>query len=224
MALLKAELTQAIVDYLARHSGQDDVLARIERETLEMPEAAMATPPDEGALLTMLARLMNARQALEVGTFLGYGAISIARGLAEGGRLTCLELEEKYAAIARANLEDAGVADRVEILVGPAEELLKGMPEEPTYDFAFLDADKTSYPTYYDLIVPRLQPGGLLVIDNVLLGGGVVDPQSERQRIVADLNDRITADERVESVMIFVADGVTLVRRRDVSAETSPRA
>ena len=221
MALLKAELTQAIVDYLARHSGQDDVLARIERETLEMPEAAMATPPDEGALLTMLARLMNARQGLEVGTFLGYGAISIARGLAEGGRLTCLELQEKYAAIARANLEDAGVADRVEILVGAAEELLKGMPEEPTYDFAFLDADKTSYPTYYELIVQRLQPGGLLVIDNVLLGGGVVDPQSERQRIVADLNDRITADERVESVMIFVADGVTLVRRRDVSAETS---
>jgi caffeoyl-CoA O-methyltransferase len=221
MALLKAELTQAIVDYLARHSRQDDVLARIERETLQMPEAAMATPPDEGALLTMLARLMNARRALEVGTFLGYGAISIARGLGEGGRLTCLELEEKYAVIARANLEDAGVADRVEILVGPAEELLKGMPEEPTYDFAFLDADKTSYPTYYDLIVPRLQPGGLLVIDNVLLGGGVIDPQSERQRIVADLNDRITADERVESVMIFVADGVTLVRRRDVSAETS---
>ena len=184
----------------------------------------MATPPDEGALLTMLARLTNAKRALEVGTFLGYGAISIARGLGEGGRLTCLELREKYAAIARANLEDAGVADRVEILVGPAEELLKGMPEEPTYDFAFLDADKTSYPAYYELIVPRLQPGGLLVIDNVLLGGGVVDPQSERQRIVADLNDRITADERVESVMIFVADGVTLVRRRDVSAETSPTA
>ena len=88
MALLKAELTQAIVDYLARHSGQDDVLARIERETLEMPEAAMATPPDEGALLTMLARLTNAKRALEVGTFLGYGAISIARGLGEGGRLT----------------------------------------------------------------------------------------------------------------------------------------
>ena len=95
------------------------------------------------------------------------------------------------------------------------------MPEEPTYDFAFLDADKTSYPTYYELIVPRLQPGGLLLIDNVLLGGGVVDPQSERERIVADLNDRITADDRVDSVMIFVADGVTLVRRRDVSAETS---
>jgi caffeoyl-CoA O-methyltransferase len=221
MALLKAELTQGIVDYLARHSRQDDVLGRIERETLEMPEAAMATPPDEGALLTMLARLTGATRALEVGTFVGYGAISIARGLAEGGKLTCLELEEKYAAMARANLKDAGVDDRVEILVGPAEELLRGMPEEPTYDFAFLDADKTSYPTYYELIVPRLQPGGLLLIDNVLLGGGVVDPQSERERIVADLNDRITADDRVDSVMIFVADGVTLVRRRGVSAETS---
>jgi caffeoyl-CoA O-methyltransferase len=221
MALLKAELTQGIVDYLARHSRQDDVLGRIERETLEMPEAAMATPPDEGALLTMLARLTGATRALEVGTFVGYGAISIARGLAEGGKLTCLELEEKYAAMARANLKDAGVDGRVEILVGPAEELLRGMPEEPTYDFAFLDADKTSYPTYYELIVPRLQPGGLLLIDNVLLGGGVVDPQSERERIVADLNDRITADDRVDSVMIFVADGVTLVRRRGVSAETS---
>jgi caffeoyl-CoA O-methyltransferase len=221
MALLKAELTQGIVDYLARHSRQDDVLGRIERETLEMPEAAMATPPDEGALLTMLARLTGATRALEVGTFVGYGAISIARGLAEGGKLTCLELEEKYAAMARANLKDAGVDDRVEILVGPAEELLRGMPEEPTYDFAFLDADKTSYPTYYELIVPRLQPGGLLLIDNVLLGGGVVDPQSERERIVADLNDRITADDRVDSVMVYVADGGTLVRRRDVSAETS---
>jgi caffeoyl-CoA O-methyltransferase len=220
MALLKGQLTQAIVDYLARHSGQDDVLARIERETLERPEAAMATPPDEGALLTMLARLMRAERALEVGTFMGYGAISIARGLVEGGRLTCLELDEKYAEIARANLKDAGVDDRVEVLVGPAEETLRGLPEEPTYDFVFLDADKTSYPAYYELIVPRLQPGGLLVIDNVLLRGGVVDPQSERERVVADLNDRITADERVDSVMIFVADGVTLVRRRDVSAET----
>lgn len=215
MALLKAELTQAIVDYLARHAGQDEVLARIERETLEMPEAAMATPPDEGALLTMLVRLMKAERALEVGTFVGYGAISIARGLAPNGRLTCLELQEKYAEMARANLKDAGVDDRVDVLVGPADETLKRLPEEPTYDFVYLDADKTSYPTYYELIVPRLKPGGLLVIDNVLLGGRVIDPQSERERLVADLNDRITEDERVESVMIFVADGVTLARRRN---------
>jgi caffeoyl-CoA O-methyltransferase len=215
MALLKAQVTQDTVDYLARHSRQDDVLARIERETLEMPQAAMATPPDEGALLTMLVRLMRAERALEVGTFVGYGAISIARGLPEGGRLTCLELDESFAAMARENLKDAGVDDRVEIVVGPAADTLAAMPEEPTYDFIFLDADKTSYPAYYELIVPRLKPGGLLVVDNVLLGGGVINPQSERERIVADLNHRITEDDRVDSVMIFVADGVTLVRRRE---------
>ena len=220
MALLKAQVTQDTVDYLARHSRQDEVLARIERETLEMPEAAMATPPDEGALLTMLAKLVGAERALEVGSFVGYGAISIARGLADGGRLTCLELEEKWAAVAQANLEDAGVADRVEIVVAPAEESLKRLPEDSGFDFVFLDADKTSYPRYYELIVPRMRPGGLLLIDNVLLGGGVVDPQSERERIIAELNDRITADDRVESVMIFVADGVTLVRRRDDAAAT----
>jgi caffeoyl-CoA O-methyltransferase len=215
MALLKAQVTQDTVDYLARHSRQDDVLARIERETLEMPQAAMATPPDEGALLTMLVRLMRAERALEVGTFVGYGAISIARGLPEGGRLTCLELDDGFAATARENLKDAGVDDRVEIVVGPAADTLAAMAEEPTYDLVFLDADKTSYPSYYELIVPRLNPGGLLVVDNVLLGGGVINPQSEREHIVADLNDRITEDDRVDSVMIFVADGVTLVRRRD---------
>ena len=124
MALIKTQITQEIADYLARHSRSDEVLERVARETAEMPRAEMATTPDEAALLTMLARLLGARQALEVGTFTGYGAISIARGLADGGRLTCLELEEKYAAIARRNLEDAGVADRVEIIVGPALESL----------------------------------------------------------------------------------------------------
>ena len=174
----------------------------------------MATPPDEGALLTMLARLMNARQALEVGTFLGYGAISIARGLAEGGRLTCLELEEKYAAIARRNLEDAGVADAVEIIVGPALESLRAMSAEPTFDYVFLDADKTGYPDYYEEIIARLLPGGLLLIDNVLLGGQVTAPQDERERIMDALNERVTGDERVDSAMVLVADGLTFVRRR----------
>ncbi len=135
MALIKTEVTQEVVDYLARHARQDEVLERVARETAAMPRAVMATTPDEAALLTMLARLLGARRALEVGTFTGYGAISIARGLADGGRLTCLELDEEYAAIARRNLEDAGVADRVEIVVGPALESLRAMPAEPTFDY-----------------------------------------------------------------------------------------
>ena len=214
MALGKTEVTQEVADYLARHAREDAVLERVARETGEMPMAVMATTPDEAALLTMLARLVGARHALEVGTFTGYGAICIARGLADGGRLTCLELEEEYAAIARRNLEDAGVGDRVEIVVGPALTSLRAMPAEPTFDYVFLDADKSGYPDYYDELVPRLLPGGLLLIDNVLLGGGVTDPQDERQRTMDALNDRVTADERVDSVMVLVADGLTFVRRR----------
>jgi len=214
MALIKTEVTQEIVDYLARHAKQDEVLERVARETAQMPHAVMATTPDEAALLTMLARLVGARRALEVGTFTGYGAISIARGLADGARLTCLELDEEYAAVARRNVEDAGVADRVEIVVGPALDSLRSMPAEPRFDYVFLDADKPGYPDYYEEIVPRLVPGGLLLIDNVLLRGRVTDPEDERDRIMDALNDRVTADERVDSVMVLVADGLTFARRR----------
>jgi caffeoyl-CoA O-methyltransferase len=214
MALIKTEVTQEVVDYLARHARQDEVLERVARETAAMPRAVMQTTPDEAALLTMLARLVGARRAIEVGTFTGYGAISIARGLAGGGVLTCLELDEEYAAIARRNLEDAGLADRVEIVVGPALESLRAMPAQPTFDFAFLDADKESYPDYYEELVPRLLSGGLLLIDNVLLGGAVTDPSDERERIMDALNDRVTADERVDSAMVLVADGLTFARRR----------
>jgi caffeoyl-CoA O-methyltransferase len=214
MAQIKAQVTQELVDYLARHSRQDEVLARVERETARMPNAMMATTPDEAALLTMLARLVGARQALEIGTFTGYGAISIARGLAAGGGLTCLEVSAEYAEIARANVEAAGLSDRVSIRIGPAAEALRAMPEEPTFDYVFIDADKTGYPTYYDLVVPRLVQGGLLLLDNVLLRGAVLDPSDERSRVIDALNDRVTADERVDSVMVFVADGLTLVRKR----------
>jgi caffeoyl-CoA O-methyltransferase len=214
MAQIKTQITQELVDYLARHARQDEVLASVERETSKLPNAVMATTPDEAALLAMLARLVGARRALEVGTFTGYGAISIARGLAEGGSLTCLEVSEEYAEIARGNVEAAGLADRVEIVVGAAREALAAMPEEPTFDYVFIDADKTGYPEYYELVVPRMVQGGLLLLDNVLLRGGVLEPSDERTRIINDLNNRVTADERVDSVMVFVADGLTLVRKR----------
>jgi caffeoyl-CoA O-methyltransferase len=214
MARMKTQVTPELADYVARHARQDEVLVRVERETSELPAAKMATTPDEAALLTMLARLIGARRALEIGTFTGYGAISIARGLVESGRLTCLEVSEEYAAIARRNLADAGLLDRVEVLVGPAAETLRTMPEEPTFDFVFIDADKQGYPTYYDLVLPRLVPGGLLLLDNVFLGGDVVAPNDDRTRTMNELNDRVTADERVDSVMILVADGLTLVRKR----------
>jgi caffeoyl-CoA O-methyltransferase len=214
MPSLKQPPTDQIAAYLLRHSRQDDVLAQVAAETAEMPSAGMMSTPDEAALLTMLARLMGARRALEVGTFTGYGAISIARGLAPDGRLTILELRDEFAEIARRNLSAAGLLDRTEFILGPAEESLAAMPSEPTFDFVYLDADKTGYPGYYDLILPRMVAGGLLLIDNVLLRGAVLDPQDDRAKTVDDLNNRITADNRVDSVMVLVADGLTLVRKR----------
>ena len=214
MPPIKAPYNEAIGEYLVRHSRQDDVMKRVAAETAEMPNAMMMSPPDEAALLTMLARLVGARYALEVGTFTGYGAIAIARGLADGGRLTCLEVSEEFASIARRNLDDAGLLDRVDIVVGPADESLRSMPEQPTFDYVYLDADKTSYPTYYDLLIPRLEPGGLLLIDNVLLRGAVLERHDDRARTIDDLNNHITADDRVDSVMVHVADGLTLVRKR----------
>ena len=201
-------------DYLTRFSGQDEVLARVARDTSELPDAEMQSRADQGGLLTILALMLDAKVAIEVGTFTGYGAICIARGLAPGGHLTCLEVSEEYAEIARRNLASAGLDDRVTVQLGPADTALAQLAEEPHVDLAYVDADKTGYPAYYDALVPRLRPGGVLALDNTLLGERVLDPDNERGAAMNALNERIAADERVESVLLGLSDGVTLVRRR----------
>jgi caffeoyl-CoA O-methyltransferase len=210
----KAVVTPEVLEYLAEHARQDEVLAKVERETAELPNAMMQVSVDQGSLLELLTRLIGAQAALEIGTFTGYSAICIARGLGEGGRLTCLELSEEYAATAQRYIEEAGLDDRVEIKVGPAEETLAALPEEPAYDLVFIDADKEAYPVYYEGALTRLKPGGLMLLDNMLLRGRVVEPEDERSRIVSELNDRIAVDERVDAVMALVADGLTFVRKR----------
>jgi caffeoyl-CoA O-methyltransferase len=199
-------------DYLARHAGQDEVLARVERETGELPAAGMLTRPDQAALLTFLVRLGNAKTAVEIGTFTGYGAICIARGLPDDGHLTILEVSEEYAAIARRNLEAAGLGDKVTIRLGPALEGLSALGD--SIDFAYVDADKDGYPAYYDALVPKLAPRGLLLLDNMLRGGRVLDPPDESTKITADLNARIAGDARVDSVLLGLRDGLTLVTPR----------
>ena len=206
-----AELLAYLHEWGAR---TDDVLDRVRAETGEMANAAMQVSPDQGALLTFLVRLIGARSALEVGTFTGYSAICIARGLAEGGRLTCLEVSEEYAAIAQRNIEAAGVGDRVEIRVGPARDSLVEMPAEPTYDVAFIDADKPGYPAYYELVLERVRQGGLILLDNMLQRGRVITRESENAKVVDDLNRSIHADARVDMAMTISADGLTLVRKR----------
>jgi caffeoyl-CoA O-methyltransferase len=209
------EQTEELLAYLSRYGARtDDVLDRVRAETSKLPNAIMQIAADQGALMELVVRLIGAKDALEIGTFTGYSAICIARGLSEGGRLTCLELDEEFAAIAQRNIDAAGVADRVEIRVGPALESLAAIPAEPGFDFAFIDADKRSYPDYYELVLERMRRGGLILLDNMLQGGRVVAPDTENPRIVDELNRRIHADDRVDMAMTVAADGLTFARVR----------
>jgi caffeoyl-CoA O-methyltransferase len=208
--------TDALLDYLATVGARPDaVLERVRSETSTMPRAGMQVAPEQGALLELLARLIGAHRILEVGTFTGYSAICLARGLAPGGQLICLEVDEEYADIARRNLDDASVGDRVEIRIGPAADSLRDIPEEPSFDLAFIDADKTGYPEYYEAVLARIRPGGLILLDNMLQHGGVLDPQTETTRTIDDLNRRIHDDPRVDIALVLVADGLTFVRKRE---------
>ena len=207
--------TEELIGYLARYGARtDDVLDRVRRETAMMPAAQMQVSADQGALLELLVRLIGAKDALEVGTFTGYSAICIARGLPNTGKLICLELEEERAAIARGNLDDAGVGDKVEIRIGPAGESLEAMAATPSFDFAFIDADKAGYPEYYELVLARTRPGGLILLDNMLQGGRVLDPDTDNARTIHALNERIRDDDRVDMAMTVSADGLTFVRVR----------
>ncbi|MBY8840381.1 DUF2218 domain-containing protein [Streptomyces sp. SP2-10] len=203
---------------LGHHTPADDVLADLALATREAAAGAahMQVSPDEGTLLTMLTRLTGARFAVEVGVFTGYSTLCIARGLADGGRLLACDVSEEWAAVGRPHWERAGVADRIDLRIAPALETLRALDAEPVIDIAFIDADKGNYPLYYEEIVRRLRPGGLVVLDNVFLGGRVFDPayQEEHHLAMRRLNDLITADERVDCVMLPVRDGVTVARRR----------
>jgi caffeoyl-CoA O-methyltransferase len=216
-------LTDELHDYLVDHGArQDAVLRRVQEETAAMGDiAVMQIAPDQGAFMTLLAKLVAATEAIELGTFTGYSGICLARGLAPGGRLICCELSEEYAKIAARNFEAAGVADRIEIRIGPALETLRALPDRSAFDLAFIDADKTGYPAYYEECLARLRTGGLIVIDNVLSAGRVVvepealDPDSVAAvAAVRELNERVAEDERVDVAMVGIADGLTLARKR----------
>lgn len=209
----------ALDDYLLEHcTPEDDVLRDLADETRKaLPElTSMQITQDEGALLTMLTQLTGAELAVEVGTFTGYSSICIARGLAEGGKLIACDVSEEWTSIARRYWERAGVTGRIDLRIAPAAETLRALPQEETVDFAFIDADKTGYPVYYEELVTRMRPGGIIALDNVLREGRVVDPaaQDEADIAIRAINDTVVADPRVTSVMLPIRDGVTLVRKR----------
>jgi predicted O-methyltransferase YrrM len=214
------QITDPVVgDYLLSHcTGADSVLGELVVATREAtgPAAVMQTSADEGALLTMLTRMVDARHAVEVGVFTGYSSLCIARGLSADGRLVACDTSQEWTSIAKRYWQRAGVADRIDLRIGPAIETLRALPAEPHIDIAFIDADKSSYPAYYEEVVSRLRSGGLAVLDNVFLGGRALDPacQEESHTVIRRLNDQITADERVDSVMLPVRDGITIARKR----------
>jgi caffeoyl-CoA O-methyltransferase len=211
------QLTPELHRYAIEHSSfRDGVVLDVERAASEMGELEeMQIAGDQAALMTVLAAATGAKQALEIGTFLGYGALAIARGLPEEGRLICCELNPGYAERARGHLAAAGLEDKVEIRVGPALETLRAMDDAEQFDFAFIDADKREYVDYFEEVLRRTRRDGLILLDNTLREGTVLDPgDDEAARTTAELNDRLVDDDRVDVAMIGAADGITFVRKR----------
>lgn len=213
-------VTSELVDYVVGHGSWpvDAILADLRAETLALGGAAgMQIGPDQGQLLTLLARLVEARRAVEVGTFTGYSSICIARGLAEGGRLLCCDVSEEWTALARRAWERAGLADRIELRLAPALDTLRTLPTDAPLDLVFIDADKTGYAAYWDELVPRVRPGGLLLADNVLWSGRITDRPGEDDANLAALrafNDHVADDGRVEVAILPAFDGLTIARKR----------
>ena len=206
-----------IIDVLANTTAGDAVDESLSEATRELGGVArMQVARDQGMFLSMLVSAVRPRLAVEVGTFTGASSLAIARALPDGGRLLCCDVSEEWTAIARRHWEAAGVSDRIDLLIAPAIQTLRALPDDTPVDFAFIDADKTGYLAYYEELVPRLSDHGLLVVDNVLWSGRVMDPSVLDDDTVAlrEFNSRVVADDRVDVVMLSVGDGVSVVRRR----------
>lgn len=216
MQLKHVVLTQELYEYMIScGTPPDAVLLEIEERTKGFGSyQIMETVPEQGALLEMLTRILGAQKAIEVGTFTGYSSVCIARGLPEDGHLLCCDVSQEWTEVARDAWEKAGIADRVELVIGPALETLRSLPKEPDVDLAFLDADKVNYWAYFEELLLRIRPNGLIVVDNTLFQGKVIDPETHQSaRLVNDFNVRLAADSRVDVVMLPIHDGVTLARK-----------
>ncbi len=213
---LSDELAAYVVEVGTREPG---VLTRLRAETSAIPEHGMQIAPEQGAFLAMLVELTGARRCIEVGTFTGYSATAVALALPHDGSLVCCDVSEEWTSIARRYWHEAEVEDRIELHVAPAADTLDELlaaGQESTYDFAFVDADKTGYDGYYERLLKLVRQGGLIVFDNTLWGGKVLDEDTVDEDTVAlrTLNAKLSSDQRVTLSMLPLADGVTLARRR----------
>ncbi len=220
MANRSIQITEQLYDYLIANSVREPkILAELRAETSKLPMAMMQIGPEQGQFMALLVRLIGARNIVEVGTFTGYSSLAMALALDKDAHITCFDISEEFTAIARKYWAKAGVADRMELKLGPAAELLQAMLDKGAkgkIDFAFIDADKTNYETYYELVLQMMRPGGLIAIDNVLWGGDVANPKKkdEDTEAIRRINKKVHADERVDVSLVPIGDGLTLARKR----------
>jgi predicted O-methyltransferase YrrM len=214
------QLTDSLYAYILNHSLREPaILARLRAETAEMPYSNMQIAPEQGQFMRLLVELIGARRTIEVGTFTGYSTLSVALALPNDGRIIACDVSKTYTDVGRTYWAEAGVADKIDLRIGPALETLDALLADgaaETFDFMFIDADKGNYANYYERGLTLLRPGGLMAVDNVLWGGAVADrAQNDKEtQAIRALNDQIHGDERVSLSLVPIGDGLTLARKR----------
>jgi caffeoyl-CoA O-methyltransferase len=213
-------LTDSLYEYLLSVSLREpDLLRRLREETAALPNARMQIAPEQGQFMALLVQLTGARRCLEVGVFTGYSSLAVALALPDGGRIVACDVSEEWTTVARRYWSAAGVAHKIDLRLAPALETLEGLlaaGEAGSYDFAFLDADKENYLRYYELALGLVRPGGLIVADNTLWSGRVIDPSNGEAATVAlrRFNETVHTDDRIDLSLVPVGDGLTLARKR----------
>lgn len=220
MAHETLELSGQLLAYIRRVGVRNDAdLTALRAETARHHAAMMQISPEQGQFMMLLIELIGARKALEIGTFTGYSAMCAAKAVGPHGRVTALDISEEFTAVAQRHWAKAGLTERIDLKLGPAADSLAALiaaGAAGTYDFAFIDADKSNYDVYYESALTLVRAGGLIAVDNVLWGGGVIDPMnvSADTEAIRALNDKISTDERVTMCLVPVGDGLTLARKR----------
>ena len=212
-------LSPEIFSYVCDNSsgGHIPVLDKLRAETEELGEISeMLIGKDQGIFMSMLVKSINATSAIEVGTFTGYSSTCIAMGLPENGRLICVDQSEEWTQIARRYWKAAGVSDKIELRLGDGRAVLEKLSTKETFDFAFIDADKPGYDAYYELLLPHMRPNSVILFDNMLRNGQVVDPgqDDETAQVLNALNKKLASDPRVDSVLLTIGDGINLCRKK----------